>query len=167
MLKVASSLDKLSQRIQKHKKIPQIGRQWAKDAAKRTTSMAKANLESQGRGGQGPPLSSATIKIYAQSGEPDGSGIRNHIETTEQSSDNHFTAVSGILSGKPTLIAKVQDRGAVIKVTDAMRGFLAAHGVFLKASTTEIFIPPRYFWTMAVRDSKKVAKQQMRKFMRS
>lgn len=43
------------------------------------------------------------------------------------------------------MIAKVHEFGARIRVTDKMRGYLAVHGLHLKASTTHIVIPERSF----------------------
>jgi hypothetical protein len=40
-------------------------------------------------------------------------------------------------------IAAVQFKGATIRVTEAMRGYLGAHGLHLKKSTTHLTIPAR------------------------
>lgn len=46
---------------------------------------------------------------------------------------------------KQEMIAAVHEYGARIKVTDKMRGYLAAHGLHLRASTSHIVIPERSF----------------------
>lgn len=54
----------------------------------------------------------------------------------------------GILGSESSdilIIAGVNEFGAQITVTDKMRGYLAANGLHLKASTTEINIPERSF----------------------
>jgi len=42
-------------------------------------------------------------------------------------------------------IATLQENGFTIKVTDKMRKYLAAHGLFLRKETTELVVPPRPF----------------------
>jgi len=127
-----------------------------------THAAARTNLEDQGRGGQGPPLSKATLKIYAQAGDPDGRALLDRIELTRYSN----RVIVGIPDGKPTTIARVQDRGAIIPVTDAMRGYLAAHGIHLRQSTQYIQVPPRGFWTRAIRDSQVAASLYFRDFFK-
>jgi hypothetical protein len=46
--------------------------------------------------------------------------------------------------GRSGFIASVVELGAVVPVTEAMRGWFAARGIFLRATTTAIKIPPRY-----------------------
>jgi len=55
-----------------------------------------------------------------------------------------------------TDIAAIHEReeGTRIKVTPKMRAFLHAHGLHLKATTTEIFIPGRPFVKPAYEDFK-------------
>ncbi|KZR58967.1 hypothetical protein [Pseudobacillus badius] len=61
------------------------------------------------------------------------------------------------------MIAGVQEFGARIKVTDKMRDYLAATGMPLKDSTTEIVIPERSFLrtgaTLAEEDVQKLAEK--------
>lgn len=47
-------------------------------------------------------------------------------------------------------VARIQNNGAVIHVTDKMRAWFAAQGTPLKKSTRNIVIPPRPFMTNAV-----------------
>jgi hypothetical protein len=108
-------------------------------------------LGNQGRPGGAPPsLSAATRYLYQQIGWPDGSGVRNHIQIEQGRTRSGAIAKVGIPKGKPTMIAKVQDRGAIIQVTPKMRGWLAAHGIFLRAETSHIIIPARYAWRDSV-----------------
>lgn len=128
------------------------GERWAKGLAHQMYDRAILNLETQGRGRLPPPLSEATHKIYAQDGPPDGSGIRNHIEIRYERQGSRFMAIVGVPEGKPSLVARVQERGATIPVSPQMRGWLARHGIFLKSSTTHINIPGRHFWEQAFHD---------------
>lgn len=128
------------------------GERWVKQLAHRMHDRAILNLGTQGRGRLPPPLSEATKKIYAQDGPPDGSGIRDHITITYHHSGSKFVAIVGIPEGQPSLIARVQERGATIPVSPQMRGWLAHRGIFLKESTTHINIPGRHFWEQAFHD---------------
>jgi hypothetical protein len=144
-----------------------VGQRWAEDSARMTQENYRRLLETQGRdGGTPPPLSSATRYLYEQLGEPDGSGIRNHMEVVYRKTLYGAIAVFGIPKGKPTMIAKVQDRGAVIFVTQAMRGWLAVHGIYLRADTTHIVIPSRHAWSQAIRKSKIEAKKTLKRRIR-
>lgn len=123
------------------------------------------HLSHQGRGGAPPPLSSATLNIYGVDGEPDGSGLRNHIKLTYHKTATGTIAVIGIPEGKPTVIAHVQNSGAVIPVTPKMRGFLAAaYGIYLKAETQHIHIPGRHFWDQAMIHGKNVFEREFSTF---
>lgn len=156
------NLDKLIKKIQHldHSVIRNIGTQWSKDCANRMKKNYIANLEKQGRSdGKTPPLSSATLKMYDLNGEPDGSGIRDHIQVvTDKNDSKHFVRSAMVIAdGKPTMIAKVQNNGVNIGVTERMRGFLATQGIFLKATTLVISIPPRYSLSRAVQQTNKEA----------
>ena len=134
-----------------------------RNAAKLMETKLRENLESQGReGGHPPPLSEMTKDIYARSGEPDGSGIRDHIEIiTYRRGGRQFSTV-GIHSGRPSIIAQVQNNGATIAVTDKMRGYLSAKfGIHLKASTTHIVIPGRSFWDDAFKEASAELKREL------
>ena len=125
------------------------GEHWAKAQAHRMGVRAILNLETQGRGRLPPPLSEATGLIYKHDGPPDGSGIRNHLEVVYERRGSKFLAIVGIPEGEPSLVARVQESGASIPVTDKMRGWLAVRGIYLKASTTHIQVPGRHFWEEA------------------
>lgn len=136
---------------------------WALRCAKLMERLYLDYLENQGEtGGSPPPLSSATRLIREVTGEPDGSGIRDHVTVAYSKSGNNTIATLGIPQGKPSMIAKVQNDGAVIGVTERMRGFLAHCGIFLKPSTTQIVIPGRHAWDYALRDTVKEAKKDLK-----
>lgn len=137
-------------------------RGWAEKCVKYLNALYLDHLENQGRGGASPNLSDATKLIYDATGEPDGSGIRNHIEITYSQQGNNTIATFGIPEGQPSLVAKVQDRGAVIPVTERMRGFLAHCGIHLKASTTTIFIPGRHSWSESLEKTIDYAKDELK-----
>jgi hypothetical protein len=107
-----------------------------------------------------------TRHIYKIDGEPDGSGIANHLvlEPLHQTG-NHYTAVLGVPEGKPTMLMIVQDQGATVPVSDKMRGFLAAqYGIFLKSSTIAIIIPGRGVWQDSWHESKIHIQTQLDRF---
>lgn len=142
------------------------GAQWVMVSANRLDDLIRQHLQSQGRGGATPPLSEMTKQIYEIAGEPDGSGIHNTLEQYFRQEGNAFVAGVGIPEGKPTVIAKVQDEGAVIPVTDKMRGFMAANfGIYLRAETTHIVIPGRNFWSQSVKQAQSDAKKELARFM--
>ena len=147
-------------------RIPVEGRQIVQQAAGQMHQAVLRNLETQGRGGQGPPLSEATRLIYSTKGDPDGSGIRNHLSVDYQQQGNRFVAVLGLPSGEPTMVAIVQDRGAVIPVTDAMRGYLAHTGIHLRRETTHIHVPGRRFWQSAWRDVERTTKRRLKRLFK-
>lgn len=143
-----------------------MGRQWAEESVNKFESLYREHLEKQGRGGAPPPLSSATEHIYSQDGWPDGSGIRNHIEVFTQFDGKTARGILGIPKGRPTMIAIVQDRGATIKVTPKMRGFLASRGIFLRADTIAIIIPGRRSWSQSIKTAKMLAKGNLKRQFR-
>ncbi len=51
----------------------------------------------------------------------------------------------GVPDGEQSYIAKIHEYGVRIPVTDKMRAYLAARGLPLKKTTTEIVIPERSF----------------------
>ncbi|UED81077.1 hypothetical protein FH508_0004085 [Lysinibacillus sp. CD3-6] len=53
--------------------------------------------------------------------------------------------VGYVKDSEMAMIAAVHEYGARIKVTEKMRGYLAYHGLHLKAETTHIVIPERSF----------------------
>lgn len=161
------SYAKLLQRLgQAPRRVSQQGTRWAIASARDVDDRVRQNLETQGRGGTPPPLSSITRELYRQTGEPDGSGIVNHLTLEFRREGDKFIALLGIPEGQPSLVARVQDRGATIPVTDRMRGFLAAHGIFLRATTTHINVPGRHFWELALRDGRASAKQKLKRLIK-
>lgn len=65
------------------------------------------------------------------------------------------TEVGYTNSNKYADIAAVQEFGARISVTDKMRGYLAATGLPLKATTQQIVIPERSFLRTGAKESEK------------
>ena len=141
-----------------------MGQPWSKEVARRMEGNYRHRLNIQGRSedNYNEPLSDATWKIYEQSGEPNGSGIRNHVHTVSAHQLHKAVSAMVIDKGKPTMLAIVQNDGATIAVTDAMRGYLAAHGIFLRADTLAIVIPGRRSFNRALELTKPFAKQQLR-----
>ena len=137
--------------------IPRAAKKIIIKSAARMDKAARDHLASQGRGGYPPPLSGITKIIYDIDGEPDGSGIHNHMELAYYQDGKRFVAVLGILEGKPSMIARVQNEGAVIPVTEKMRAYFAARfGIGLKKETTHLIVPGRHFWE----ESWKIAKSE-------
>lgn len=148
--------------LSRQRELCREGEHWAIESVRFLDKIAREHLESQGRGGQPPPLSPMTRKIYNIRGEPDGSGLRNHLEVKHSRNKGEFTAIFGVPQGRPTIIAKTQDQGAIIPVTDAMRGYFAAtYGIGLKASTKHIYIPARYWWSHSTKRAKARAKRNL------
>lgn len=151
----------LTQRLTQLSNVDDEG--WALRCAELMKRLYLDYLANQGEsGGSPPPLSSATRLIREVTGEPDGSGIRDHVTVTYSKVGRNTIATLGIPEGKPTMIAKVQNDGAAIAVTERMRGFLAHCGIFLKDSTTQIVIPGRHAWDYALKDTVKEAKKDLR-----
>lgn len=116
--------------------------QWASDCAQEMQANAIAHLETQGRGGEPPPLSPVTVANYNRSGWPDGSGIRDHIAIVKRG-----RAISAAIpEGEHATIARVQDRGAAIP----------SNGGF-------ILIPARRFWRKSWAKTKVSAKQKLKR----
>ena len=167
-LKSRSQYGKLYKTLDRiQRELPRRGAQWAATSAQMMDQECRDHLEQQGRGGQPPPLSDMTRRIYDIDGDPDGSGIVNHLTLEYQKRGNNFVAILGIPQGKPTMIAKVQDRGQIIEVTDKMRGFLAAaYGIYLKSTTTHIHIPARHFWENSLATTNAAARRQLLKLFK-
>jgi hypothetical protein len=140
------------------------GEEWARDSVHNLDRIYRDHLAHQGRGGEPPPLSDATKHLYDRVGEPDGSGIRNHITIEYEVTPRGCTAIFGIPEGQPSIVARVQNEGATIPVSDAMRGFLAAHGIFLKATTTHIEIPARYSWDKSIERARADSRNRLKAF---
>ena len=167
-LKVTSNLNGLTAKLQEVKeKVPLRGAEWAETSAHNMYVLYLGHLANQGRAnGQLPSLSPATLKIYEIDGNPDGSGIRNHVEEGLFRDVHTVVGYVGVPNGKPTMIAKVQNDGCVIQVTEAMRGFLSSkYGINLRAETTSIYIPPRYSWDNAIIQAKVLSKKLANKIL--
>lgn len=152
------SWDDLFKKLDKlERNVPRVGRRIMFHAVENMNDAARSHLATQGRGGYPPPLSEMTKVIYSIDGEPDGSGIHDNMEMRYYQEGKNFYAVLGILEGKPTMIAKVQNDGCIIPVTEKMRGYFAAtYGIGLKKETTHLIVPGRKFWD----ESWKIAKDQ-------
>lgn len=161
-----SDWDKLFKKLDLlEKKTPHVGAQIVYDAAVTGDREIRDHLAGQGRGGEPPPLSSMTQRIYSIDGDPDGSGITNHLVVEFRRDKNGSMALVGIPEGQPSLVARVQDRGATIPVTDAMRGFLSArYGIHLRAETTHITVPGRHFWRKSISKAKAQAIKDLSQF---
>jgi len=143
------------------------GAQLMEGAARRLEGELRHRLETQGRGGQPPPLSQMSRHIYRITGGPDGSGIRNHLVLEFRQRGSQRIATVGIPVGRPSLIARVQDRGAIVPVSAKMRRFLAAaYGIYLRASTTHIRIPGRRFWELSVESARRQTRRELTTFFR-
>lgn len=142
--------------------LPIATEKWTKKSVNELDQLYRDHLGKQGRGGQPPPLSNATHIIYTHIGEPDGSGILNHIEIKYETTTTSTIAIFGIPEGQPTIIAKVQDQGALIAVTPRMRAFLASCGIYLKASTTHIDIPGRQSWELSTKTAQTEAMRSLK-----
>ena len=156
-LKINNNLDGLTAKLSDFKtNVPIRGATWAEKSAMYMAELYLDFLESQGRsGGALPPLSDATLHIYGIEEPPNGEGIRNHVRQGVFNVQNKVVGFVGIPEGKPTIIAKVQNDGAIIQVTEAMRGFLsAAYGIHLRAETKHIYIPARHSWDESLRRAK-------------
>ena len=139
---------------------------WAEQSARCFESEIQGHLATQGRGGETPPLSPTTRRIYQQDGEPDGSGIRNHLQFYRERSSHGVAAGIGIPEGKPTIVARVQDRGATIVVSKKMRGyFLARYGIPLAVGSI-INVPGRKFLQRSSERANEFAKIKLRELFK-
>lgn len=144
--------------------VTRFGQRWVTRSSYYAAHHFRHNLETQGRGGAPPPLSDLTLELYNIRGNPDGSGIRNHIAVVIDRDGNTWTGTMGVPAGKPTMITRVQNDGATIPVTPAMRGWFAHQGIFLRESTTHFDIPGRRAWSTAQQESQKFAKKELANF---
>lgn len=67
------------------------------------------------------------------------------METTIKRLDGKKVSVGVLGGGENTWLASIHEYGCRIKVTPKMRRYLAATGLYLKDTTTEIVIPERAF----------------------
>lgn len=131
-----TTLEKLTDRIDAQ------GKEWVEKSSQFFYDTARDRLATQGRGGNGnlPPLAASTIERYNRYGWPDGSALYNKIELNFL---DRFHAVVGIPDGKPSLIAAVQNDGAVIKARNG----------------NTFYVPGRKFWSTANKWTRKYAKK--------
>lgn len=165
MFSSSGSYKKCLQRLSKLKHIPQQGQKWAEDSSSMMHDELLGNLKTQGRSSP-PPLTLVTRKLYKLRGNPNGSGIRNHIKVAHAHGKGKSVSIVGILNGKPTMIAKVQNRGIVIRLTDKMRAWFAAHQIYLSPATKEIYVPGRRFWDKAWTKTKKQSARNLKQIFR-
>jgi hypothetical protein len=64
------------------------------------------------------------------------------------------------------MVAKIQQRGITIDVTEKMRAYLAANGLHLRVSTTAIVIPPRPFIGPAIRAARPAVRERYRRALK-
>jgi hypothetical protein len=168
-LKYESDWGKLFDRLNKlEANVKSVGESICQDAVQNMDDLCRDHLASQGRGGATPPLTAMTKHIYSIDGEPDGSGIRNHMEVKTGWAGNEYTAVLGILDGKPTIVAKVQNDGCIIDITPAMRGYFAArYGIFFKADKKYLVVPGRRFWDESWEKTRSETIKELSSFFRN
>ena len=154
---VKSTLPGMFARFRQIEQMPDRGEEWAKRSASDFEDQLHQNLINQRK-----TLSSVTVRLYKLRGAPNGSGIRNHIHSEVHSAGGAVRAIVGISQGRATMIAKVQDRGTTIKVTEKMRGWFGQHGVNLRSSTVFIRIPGRRFWRNAWESVRKNSDRELK-----
>lgn len=142
-------------------RVREEGKRWAHTSAQRSFNLTHHYLKTQGRGGVGPPLSPVTVKLYSVYGPSDGSLSKNIALKTAQST-HEAEGVVGIPPGKPADIARIQDRGANIPVTQETRSYFAGAGIRLSPKTTSLHVPGRHFWEFSQRDAREEAIRDLR-----
>lgn len=157
-LKITNSFNGLIARLDSlPNKLLKQGEAWAKESAENAMEIYKHNLETQGRpGGYGEPVSDFTRRNPS-----DGSGIRDHIRVEFKRQRNKVTAVMGIKDPNAAMIAKVQEVGTTIAVTEDMADYLAVKGLNVQPGD-HIEIPGRKSWSRAVRQNALQAKRRIR-----
>jgi hypothetical protein len=125
------------------------GARWAQHSANRHRDNYLHNLETQGRSGEGPPLSK-----FTRDNPSDGSGIRDWVEVEVRRSPRKTAAVCGIANERAAMIARVQDKGTTIKVTEEMRNYFASTGATPPAMGSVIEVPGRRSWERAIAQSR-------------
>ena len=154
------NLSGLYKKLAELKEKPDQGEDWAKRSALEFEAKLRSNLAEQKNS-----LSSVTIRLYKLRGSPNGSGIRNHIHKEIRSIPGGVRSVVGISQGRPTMVAKVQEYGTTIAVTDKMRGWFGHHGIHLRSSTIFIRIPGRRFWSGAWKAISKQSRRELKRIL--
>lgn len=163
--RLQDDFDKLQNKLERIPlEVSRFGQRWVTRSSHYAANYFRHNLETQGRGGAPPRLSDLTLELYNIRGNPDGSGIRNHIGVIIDREGNTWTGTMGVPRGKPTMITRVQNDGATIPVTDKMRGWFAHQGIFLRETTTHFDIPGRQAWSNAQKESQQFAKKELEQF---
>lgn len=171
-IEINGSYDGAIAQLQRLKRFESEGERWARHSARKLKSALIRHLERQGRGGEGPPLSPFTREVYSRLGDPDGSGIRNHIQVVDDrhKSRSQYQSTVGIPSGKPEIVARVQEDGATIPVSSRTRRFFAANGIYIRSSTQAFHVPGRHFWSKSCdwvsKESKKDLVRRFQQFTR-
>ncbi|MBW4514555.1 MAG: hypothetical protein KME11_04960 [Timaviella obliquedivisa GSE-PSE-MK23-08B] len=161
-----SQWDKLYQKLQSLKALPDKGEQWAREGAELMNNNMLDHLRTQGRGKHSPRLRSLTLHLYTLRGNPNGSGIRKHIQVRHKRMGNASKSLLGIPNGRPTMITKVQNSGATIQITPRMRRWFGRYKVYFKPSKTTIRIPGRGVWDKSLRNTNRVQKIKLKQLFR-
>jgi hypothetical protein len=152
-LTTESGFDKLIADIENLRRLPKDGGGWAAKSAVRHKDNYIENLETQGRpGGEGPAVSK-----FTRENPSDGSGIRDWVEVVSNRNPRGGTAACGIANEKAAMIARVQDQGTTVVVTESMRDYFASRGATPPPVGSIIEIPGRRSWERAIAQSKKEA----------
>jgi hypothetical protein len=152
-LTTESGFDKLVADIENLRHLPNAGGDWAAKSAVRHKDNYIENLETQGRpGGEGPAVSR-----FTRENPSDGSGIRNWVEVETRKTSRGGIAACGIANEKAAMIARVQDQGTTVVVTEKMRNYFASRGATPPSVGSIIEIPGRRSWERAIDQSKKEA----------
>lgn len=168
-LKVKNNLGNLKYQIKYIKSKEKELQDWSIESANNFISEYSRLISIQGRSGEvPPPLSPATHKIQKTFGKPDGSGIRDYLEVSyNKDNRGNLIATAYINDSKAQMIASVQEYGALIPVTEKMRGKLAFAGIFLRSDTKYIRIPARYAWKKAYNNTIKESKRKLKDILNS
>ena len=121
-----------------------VTKKWVDDCAEEFKQSLIENLETQGRGGQPPPLAESTLKRY-ETNPPDGSGIRNHIQIRKRRRGKIYEVTVGIPTGDPSMIAHVQNYGCTIE-----------------RDGKTFYVPGRQFWSLAAQKIKRYSKRRIK-----
>lgn len=152
-LTTESGFEKLIADIENLRRLPSDGGDWAAKSAVRHKGNYIENLETQGRpGGEGPAVSK-----FTRENPSDGSGIRNWVEVETRKTPRGGAAACGIANERAAMIARVQDQGTTVVVTESMRDYFASRGATPPPVGSIIEIPGRRSWERAIAQSKKEA----------
>ena len=96
--------------------------------------------------------------------------LQRQFDNLKKKFDNltkhNYTVSAGWFDKEMSKIARIQEYGATITVTDKMRKFLAvAYGIYLKKETTTITIPPRPHRKQTINKFMKQWKKELAKLL--